>query len=97
MTAEEQQDAALDAVIAAKAQQKADRATTAQKQGVLNAKQDVLNKANTAQLAALNDRNAALQDYFNANTKAEGDDVVAIAKASQAYNEAMQNHGLILT
>ncbi len=96
-TAEEMQDAALEALLDAKKQQKADRVVTAQKKSVLDTKQAALDKANTAQWAALNERNTALQDWFLANTKAEGDDVVAIAKASQAYNEASQNHGLILT
>ncbi len=97
MTAEEQQDAALDAVIAAKQQQKADRATAVQKKAVLDTKQSALDKANATQLLALVERNGALQSYFEANNKAESDDVVSIAKAAQAYNEAMQNHGLILT
>ncbi len=97
MTAEEQQDAALDAVIAAKQQQKKDRAVAAQLKGVLETKQAALDKANAAQLQSLNERNIALQDYFNGNNQAESNDVVTIAKASQAYNEAMQNHGIILT
>ena len=95
MTAEEQQDQALGDLLTAKTKQRMDRSVTAAKLTAMNqaqADRDTAFAAYQAKHAVLTDAGYA---WYLARNVSEGEDVVAISKAAQAYQEAMQNHGFV--
>ena len=97
MTAEEEQQATFDALVAARKQKVDDIAIW---NGLVTAQNAAAATASASYQKYLTDQKVftdAQYKQFAQRTKIDIDDTVAIATASQAYNEAMQNHGPILT
>ena len=95
MTAEELQDQTLDNLLAAKLKQRNDRAATAAKLAAMNQAQvdrDAAFAAYQVKQQTLSDAGYA---WYLARNLSEGEDVVAISQANQAFQDAMQNHGFV--
>ncbi len=97
MTAEEQQEVAFQALVDARNQKKADIKVW---DGLVSAQAKASAAADAAYQAYLTAQKTftdAQTAQFVQRTKIDVADTNAIYNASQAYNEATNNHGLILT